>query len=75
MTMPQPLPPELLQAYAETHYIVHHKAPFVMHIGQPCPEPKALMANHKAQSAAFITAWNPFSQHLPAKETQRAKTS
>lgn len=50
------LPPELLQAYAETHYIVHHEAPFVMHIGQPCHELKALMAEHNALSAAFITA-------------------
>ena len=59
---------ELLQAFAETHYIVHHEAPFVMNIGQPCPELKALMAEHNALSAAFITAWNPFSQNLHAKE-------
>jgi hypothetical protein len=39
-----------------------------MHIGQPCPELKALMTEHKALSAALITAWNPFSQNLPAKE-------
>ena len=50
------LPAELLQAFAETHYIVHHEAPFVMHIGQPCSELKALMAEHNALSAAFITA-------------------
>jgi hypothetical protein len=41
-----------------------------MHIGQPCPELKALMADHNVLSAAFITAWNPFSQNLPAKENQ-----
>jgi hypothetical protein len=64
------LSPELQQAFADTHYIVHHEAPFVMHIGQPCPELQALMAEHKAQGAAFITAWNPFSQSLPAKENQ-----
>jgi hypothetical protein len=40
------LSPELLQAFADTHYIVHHEAPFLMHIGQPCPELKALMAEH-----------------------------
>jgi len=58
---------ELLLAFADTHYIVHHEASFVMHIGQPSPELKALMADHNALSAAFITAWNPFSQKLPAK--------
>lgn len=64
------LAPELLQAFAETHYIVHNEAPFVMHIGQPCPELKALMGEHNALSAAFITAWNPFSQNLHAKENK-----
>ena len=63
-------PPELMQAFFDTHYIVHHEAHFVMQIGQPCTELKALMAEHNALSAAFITAWNPFSQNLPAKENQ-----
>ncbi len=64
------LPAELLKAFAETHYIVHHETPFAMHIGQPCPELKSLMANHNALSAAFITAWNPFSENLHAKENK-----
>lgn len=68
--MSESVPSELDQAFAETHYIVHDEAPFVMHIGQPCPELKALMAEHNALSAAFITAWNPFSQNLPARENK-----
>lgn len=64
------LPIELLQAFAETRYIVHHEPPFTMHIGQPCPELKALMADQNALSAAFITAWNPFSQSLSPKENK-----
>jgi hypothetical protein len=68
--MSEMVPSDLAQAFAETHYIVHDEAPFVMHIGQPCPELKALMAEHNAQGAAFITAWNPFSQSLHAKENQ-----
>jgi hypothetical protein len=68
--MSEMVPSELAQAFAETHYIVHDQAPFVMHIGQPCPELKALMAEHNALSAAFITAWNPFSQNLPARENK-----
>lgn len=67
------LPPDLMQAFFDTHYIVHHEAPFVMHIGQPCPELKNLMAQHNALSAAFITAWNPFSQTLHAKENQESQ--
>ncbi len=64
------LPPELMQAFFDTHYILHNEAPLVMHIGQPCPELKNLMAQNNALSAAFITAWNPFSQNLHAKENQ-----
>lgn len=66
--MKHAIPAELLQAFNETEYIVHYERPFTLHIGQPCPELKALMAEHNALSAAFITAWNPFSQNLPAKE-------
>lgn len=61
---------ELLQAFADTHYIVNYEAPFAMHIGQSCPELKALMDKHNVLSAAFITAWNPFSQNLHPKENQ-----
>ena len=66
------IPAGLLQAFADTHYIVHHEAPFVMHIGQPCPELKALMAYHNALSAAFITAWNPFSLRRGKQTNEQA---
>lgn len=61
---------ELQQAFADTHYIVNYEVPFAMHIGQSCPELKALIDKHNVLSAAFITAWNPFSQHLHPKENQ-----
>jgi hypothetical protein len=60
------LPPGPLLTCAESHYIVHYEAPFVMHIDQPSPQLKALMANHNALSTAFITAWNSFRQSLTA---------
>ena len=64
------LPPELLQAFAETHYIVLQEPPFTMHIGQPCTQLKSLMAEHNALSAAYITAWNPFSRQLTEPENK-----
>lgn len=67
MTTPTP---ELLQAFKETDYILHSEPPFAMRIGQACPELMTLMAQHKAQSAAFITAWNPWSQALPDAENE-----
>ncbi len=62
--MNETMPPELIQAFTETDYIVHHEPPFTMNIGKPCEELKKLMANRNALGAAFITAWNPFSQKL-----------
>lgn len=69
------LPPELIQAFTETDYIVHHEPPFTMNISKPCPELKALMAEHNALGAAYITAWNPFSRQLTDPKTKPAKKS
>jgi hypothetical protein len=66
--MTENLTPKLVQAFTETDYIVHHEPPFTMNIGKPCEELKKLMAKRKALGAAFITAWNPLSQKLSAKQ-------
>lgn len=61
---------ELIQAYAETHYTVQDKEPFVLHIGEVS---EALLACHKrnrVECCAFITAWNPLSQQLSATENE-----
>jgi hypothetical protein len=70
ITMPQHLHAELIQAFTETDYIVHHEKPFTMNIGKPCQALRKFMAERNALGAAFITAWNPFSQNLSAKENQ-----
>jgi hypothetical protein len=54
MNMNETIPPELIQAFTETDYIVHHEPPFTMNIGKPCEELKKLMANRNALGAAFI---------------------
>lgn len=64
------LPAELVQAFKETDYIVHHEPPFTMNIGKPCAALKALMGEHNALCAAFITAWNPLSQQLSAQQNE-----
>ena len=64
------LPAELLLAFTETDYIVHHEPPFTMNIGKPCLELKKLMAESNALGAAFITAWNPFAQKLSDRENE-----
>jgi hypothetical protein len=69
--MPHNITPELVQAFMETEYFVHADPAFKMKIGQPCPELARGMAEHKAHCAAFITAWNPFSQALSPTENER----
>ncbi len=70
MNMNETLPPELIQAFTETNYIVHHEPPFTMNIGKPCHELKKLMADRNALSATFITAWNPFARKLSDRENE-----
>jgi hypothetical protein len=62
--------PELVQAFMETEYFVHADPAFKMHIGQPCPELARLMAERNVHCAAFITAWNPFSQTKSPTENE-----
>ena len=64
------LPPELVQAFSETNYIVHDQPPFTMNIGKPCLELKKLMENRNALRAAYITAWNPFARKLSDRENE-----
>jgi hypothetical protein len=62
--------PELDQAFMETEYFVHADPAFKMHIGQHCPELASLMTEQETECAAFITAWNPYSKQLSAKENE-----
>jgi hypothetical protein len=68
--MSHSIPPELVQAFMETEYIVQTDPAFKMRIGQPCPELDRLLAERSAHCAAFITAWNPFSQQLSEQENK-----
>ncbi len=63
-----PISPELIEAYGNTHYVVLTTPPFTLRVGQPCPELLALYERHRIRSAAFLTAWNPYSQLLPAQD-------
>ncbi len=65
------LPPALIQAYCETEYRVFAETPFALTVGIASLELIALYQAHKVASAAFITAFNPFSQELTAEENHR----
>ncbi len=55
----------LHQAYRATDYIVHATSHFTLRIDDPSAACDALLAAYGADGAAFLTAWNPFSQSLP----------
>ena len=61
----------LLQSYLETEYYVHSNISVTLKIGAASPQLAALHRTYQAESSAFITAFNPFSQTLD--ETGNAK--
>ena len=62
---------ELIDAYRATNYHVLGSSPFVLNIGRPSQPLQKLYDEHECQSAAFITAWNPFSQATDNAENSR----
>ena len=65
------IPPELINAYRATNYRVFGQSPFVLNIGKPSQPLQILYDEHGCQSAAFITAWNPFSKATDNAENSR----
>ena len=63
-----PIDTALWEAYEKTHFIVQSTQEFVLKIGQYSEELKQLFTNRNLSTAAFITAYNPFSQQLPDDE-------
>jgi len=58
----------LITAYRETEYRVMADRPFVIRIDEPCAELLALYKASKLACAAFLTAYNPFSQTVSEVE-------
>ena len=53
---------QLIQAYRSTDYRIAGKVQFSLRIDEPCVECDAEMDAHDSTTAAFLTAWNPYSQ-------------
>lgn len=65
----------LADAYKAAEYHVLIDSPFVMKVGQFCPELAALMSMRNCECGIFITAYNPFSirQRADANEASNAE--
>ena len=62
------IPRDIIQAYLETHYHVSGDTPATLQVGQVNPVLTALHATHAVSSSAFITACNPYSEDVGARE-------
>jgi hypothetical protein len=64
--------PELLAVYSATAYIVHFEDhDYTIRIGDACTELDDLMIQHEVGTWTFITAYNPLSEKLSAKENEK----
>ncbi len=54
--------PNLIRAYREAKFVVQSNTPITLLVGQCNKDLSALLRNHKKTTAAFITAFNPFSK-------------
>jgi hypothetical protein len=65
--------PDLIAAYRDTDYRIDASPPVVARIGEASAPLDALLRAHAVTSAAFITAFNPFSGATDAAENARAQ--
>ena len=59
---------DLLLAYQQTHYHIHCEPSFYLVPGKYCAELVELHRRFEANSSAFVTAWNPYSQMQSQEE-------
>jgi hypothetical protein len=67
------LPEATLDAYLATDYRVMAAEPFVLNIGRASDELALWFKLNRADSAAFITAWNPFGEPASDAENHAAQ--
>jgi hypothetical protein len=61
---------ELLDSYTAASYHVYSDPSFILKIGTSSKELRKLLIDLNAKYAAFITAFNPYSQELQPKENR-----
>lgn len=66
------IPRSTIEAYLATEYRVLGEQPFVLRIGQPSEQLRAVYLKRGVESAAMLTAWNPYSEPRSAAENEAA---
>ena len=67
------IPAATLQAYLEADYKVTAAEPFVLNVGRASPELALRFKLDRADSAAFLTAWNPCGERASDTENRAAQ--
>ena len=67
------IPAATINAYLATDYRVMAAEPFVLNIGHASPELALWFKLDRTDSAAFITAWNPFGELTSDSENHAAQ--
>ena len=65
--------PALIAAYNGTAYRVLANPPFTMRIGERCDELAEVLGQHGVRTAAFLTAYNPYSRPTAANPNEDAQ--
>jgi hypothetical protein len=67
--------PSLVRAYREAKFVVEYTSPITLLVGQSNSSLRALLKEHNVSTAAFITAFNPYSNVLSDQENISAQNS
>ena len=68
------IPRSTIEAYLATDYRIEGEWPLVLRVGLPSESLTALYRTHSVQTAAVLTAWNPYSEPRPDAENHAAQT-
>lgn len=69
------IPPELVSAYLYTDFRVLEPRRFTLRIGAVSEDLRAVYDELGVASAAFLTAWNPFSRDVSREVNDRAQAA
>lgn len=75
MTSNKTIHPGLIRAYREAKYVIGMDTPIILRIGQANRQLENLLHAHKVATAAFITAFNPYSEVLNDEQNQATQNS
>jgi hypothetical protein len=73
MTSESSLSRGLINAFLATHYHVRGEPPFILKIGEPSQALASLYRLYGQECAAFLTAWNPYSEKFSDLENSAAQ--